>query len=645
MKPASPPLTASQAWWLLAAGSMAALPLAAYLPPWLATSAAAAFVLRAGLIRTQRAAPARWVLALAVVAGCLAVFAQYRTLFGQNAGVALLVLLLTLKQLESAVRRDGLAIVLLCYFLVLTSFFYAQSMAHAAAMLAAVVIATATLGNLADSRLAPPQLLKNAALMLAQASPFLLILFVLFPRVSGPLWGLPRDAYSALSGLSDSMTPGSISKLSQSDAIAFRARFADQLPPRHQLYWRGPVLTQFDGQTWRPTHFTLGNRLPYASDRPSTGYEITLEAHNKPWLFVLELPAQLPPDALFASDYQTLAKAPVTQRLRYTARSWPGSTSGVPEPSWVLAGATRLPPDGNPRTLALGRRWRAAADSDRAILRLAVDFFRGQALTYTLEPPLLGTDSVDAFLFDTRQGFCEHFAGAFVFAMRAAGVPTRVVTGYQGGELNPVDGYLTVRQSDAHAWAEVWLQGQGWTRIDPTAASNPRRVEQNLAAAVPAGDPLPLLMRFDLPWLHELRYRWEAAANTWNQWVLGYNPERQRELLTRLGMQSPDWQRMTSVLTGLAGAVVLGLLLWALHQHRHRDPALRLWLRATRRLARHGLACRAWEGPHDFSRRVARARPELAADILTIAHLYSAVRYGNQAHIDALRARVATFKP
>lgn len=639
------PLNAAQSWWLLGAGSVAFLPLVPHLPAWLSAGTAAALALRAWLLWQQRPTLSRWVLVLAVVACVAGVFLQYRSLFGQNPGVALLAVFLALKQLETRARRDGLASILLCYFLVLTTFFYSQTIPVAIALLAAVVVTTAALGSLTDSRLAPKRLLRNAGLMLAQATPFLLILFVLFPRVSGPLWGLPRDAHSALTGLSDSMTPGAISQLSQSDAIAFRVKFAAAKPARDQLYWRGPVLTLFDGRTWRPARFLVGRELPYRDAGENIGYEVTLEPHNKPWLFALELPVELPADALIANDYQLLAKAPVAQRLRYTIRSQPDLAAGTDESPRILALATTLPGRGNPRIRALGQSWRQQQPNDVAILSAAVSFFIRQGLTYTLNPPLLGDDGVDEFLFDTRQGFCEHFSGAFVFAMRAAGVPARVVTGYQGGEINPVDDYMTIRQSDAHAWAEIWLRGRGWTRIDPTAASFPKRIELNLAAVVPAGDPLPMLMRIDLSWLRDLRYRWDAVANTWNQWILGYNPQRQRDLLSRFGMKSPDWQRMTAALAVLCGTVLAGLTLWALRQRRRIDPAQALWLRAGRRLARRGLARRPWEGPLDYAARVAAARPEIAADIQAIARLYGAVRYGNLSRLDALRAHIAAFKP
>ncbi len=642
----SPPLDRIQSWWLLAATAISLLPLVPNLPAWLAVGTAAALGLRAWLIRSQQQ-PSRGFLVFLVLVGTLGVVAQYRTVLGQNPGVALLVVMLALKQLETRARRDGLAIVLMCYFLVLTAFFYSQAIGQAAILVAIVVFTTATLAVLADSRMHPLRLFRLAGLMLAQATPFLLILFVLFPRVSGPLWGLPRDAYSALTGLSDSMSPGSIGKLSQSDAIAFRAKFDGPLPARDALYWRGPVLTLFDGTTWRPALFSVDRRLPYEPDDQVVRYEITLEPHNKLWLFALELPAELPPGSVLANDYQLLAREPVTQRQRYEMHSRTGQEAGANESSRTLRIATVLPPNRNPRTLALGRSWRARHTSDAAIVREAISFFRQQRLAYTLEPPLLGADSVDEFLFDTRQGFCEHFSGAFVFAMRAAGVPTRVVTGYQGGELNPVDGYLTVRQSDAHAWAEVWLQGRGWTRIDPTAASFPKRIEFNLAAAVPATDPLPFLMRADLAWLRELRFRWDAVANTWNQRILGYNPQRQRDLLASLGMRSPDWRQMTTALVLLCTPLLIGLTFWALRQRRRIDPAQALWLRATNRLARRNLPRRPWEGPQDYAQRVAAVRPELSAAIREIADLYGRIRYGKveRTLLDSLRKRIASFRP
>ncbi|MCX7178403.1 MAG: transglutaminase domain-containing protein, partial [Proteobacteria bacterium] len=258
-------------------------------------------------------------------------------------------------------------------------------------------------------------------------------------------------------------------------------------------------------------------------------------------------------------------------------------------------------------------------------------YFRRQVLIYTLSPPLMGDDSVDEFLFDFKRGFCEHFAAAFVFMMRAAGVPARVVTGYQGGELNPVDNTLVVRQSDAHAWAEVWLRGRGWLRIDPTAASVPTRIEFNLARALPAGEVRPLLARPEFVWLLQARYRWDALANIWNQWVLGYNPQRQRDLLISLGMRAPDWQQMTAVLTGLCGLLLLGFSIWAIRQRQSLPRAVKAWNRLSKMLARRGLGRKAWEGPLDYAGRIgavlAAENSHAALEVTALAKLYARLRY------------------
>ena len=310
----------------------------------------------------------------------------------------------------------------------------------------------------------------------------------------------------------------------------------------------------------------------------------------------------------------------------------------------------------------MAESWRAELSADDfAIMLRMLDYYRRQIFIYTLSPPLLGEHSVDEFLFDSKRGFCEHFSAGFVFMMRAAGIPSRVVTGYQGGELNPVDGTLVVRQSDAHAWAEIWLKGRGWLRVDPTAAIAPTRIERNMAVALPAGEARPLLARPAFVWLLQMRYRWDALANVWNQWVLGYNPQRQRDLLASLGMRAPDWQQMTGILTGLCGALLLGFTVWALRQRQRIGPALAAWNRLSKLLARRGLARWPWEGPCDYAERVAAALPAerapLAAEVHAIADLYAHLRYAEASPARAAQqlrelkvrisrlARLNTIKP
>ncbi len=644
------PVSRRQAWWLLAGALAAVLPLTPQVPPWLGIAAGGAFLWRAALTWRQWRLPPRWLLVLLVIAGTVGVFMQYRSIVGRTPGIALLVVFLSLKLLELRSARDAVVTALLCYFLVLGQFLFTQTIPTALLSCLTVLITTATLLAASDDRPPPLRQLRRAALMLAQAMPFMLLLFVLFPRVQGPLWGLPQDRFSAVSGLSDSMAPGSIAQLSQSDAIAFRVRFKGEVPPQSQLYWRGPVMPAFDGRRWRVSQ-TLGAypAVPYAGAGPSVDYELTLEPHGKFWLFALELPATLPPDSALTSDYQPIARQVVSNRMRYTQRAWPEARAGVDESAGNLRAALALPREGNPRIRAIAAGWRQRhGDDAAAILAAAAALFNQQLLTYTLNPPLMGADMVDEFLFDAKRGFCEHFSAAFVFTLRAAGVPARVVAGYQGGELNPVDGFLVVRQYDAHAWAEVWIAGSGWIRVDPTAISAPSRINSNLASAVPAGEALPFLARADLAWLRDLRHRLDAVTNGWNQWVLGYNPQRQRDLLASLGLREPDWRSMTAALSLLCGLVLLGLTAWVLRNRLRVDPALVAWRRFAARLAGRGVAWQVWEGPVTFAERAAAEIPEHAATIHEIATLYVRLRYEPSPHTDdlaQLRTRIAAFRP
>jgi transglutaminase-like putative cysteine protease len=331
-----------------------------------------------------------------------------------------------------------------------------------------------------------------------------------------------------------------------------------------------------------------------------------------------------------------ISRTPVRNRVRYDMSSYTNFTTRVADDPDELRPGLQLPQDFNPRARALAREWAAGFDTDAAIAQRALRYFREQGFVYTLEPPLLGRDSVDEFLFGSKQGFCEHYASSFVFLMRAAGVPARVVTGYQGGDINPVDGYMIVRQSDAHAWAEVWLKGRGWVRFDPTGAASPVRVESGVAAAVPATDPLPLMARTTLTWLREARYNWDALANKWNQLVLGYNPERQREFLTRLGMNEPSWENMALTLFWGVGGLLALLSAWLLRRMRTADPVQRLWLKFCGKLGKKGSPRAANEGPADFVARAAGRYPGEAERIRAIGERYIALRYGALAEARAL---------
>ncbi len=626
------PIPASVNLYVLFAGlALATAPHTPRLALWVDAFIGFALAWRIYLAVRGRAMPSKKLVAVLGVAGFVGVFLSFRTVFGRDAGVTLLVLLMSLKLLEMRLMRDVFVLVFLAYFLALTNFFYSQTIPTSIVMLATVMVITASLVGFNAPGQPAASSARTAGLLLLQASPVMVLLFFLFPRVSGPLWGLPQDAFAGVTGLSDTMSPGAISRLSSSDAIAFRVRYEGAPPPRSALYWRGPVLWGFDGRTWRPGMPRLDNAFRFEAEGNPIDYEITLEPHNRQWLFALDLPSRLPPNARITTDFQMLSIPPVRNRLRYELRSYPRykATSGAD--SSDLRNALELPGPQNPRARELGEEWKQKiADAD-AIVREAINFFRGGNYLYTLSPPLLGDNTVDEFLFDTKQGFCEHFASAFTVLMRAAGVPARVVTGYQGGEINPVDNYMVVRQAEAHAWSEVWLGPErGWVRVDPTAAAFPVRVEGGLAASVPQSSELPLLMRTQLDWLRQARFNWDALTNRWNQWVLGYNTDRQRDMLSRFGMQTPNWQTLAMLLFWSVAAVIGLTALWLLRRARNNDPVQRAWLAFCNKLANSGLIRRPDEGPQAFAMRALRERPQLESAVKAIVGLYVELRYGRR---------------
>ena len=631
---------------LLLALLLVAAPHALRMPWWLTLLTLGLYGWRVQIALGRGALPSRWLM-LAVAALSLAVvYVEYRTLFGRTPGIVLLVLFSGLKLLEMRTHRDGAVVAFLCYFLIMTNLLYTQSIPTAALMCAALLAVTCTLVGFAAPRRALRANLRTAGLLLAHAVPAALALFLLFPRVQGPLWGMPQDAYSGVTGLSDTMSPGNLAQLAQSDALAFRAEFQGATPAPRQRYWRGPVLWDFDGRTWSMGQNWI-ERFEPPPGESRFAYVVTLELHNRTWLFALETAASLPGRARLTNDGMIVSLSPVRSRMRYAVESVADAQFGDRERSGALERALALPQDGNPRARALAARWRGGALDDSEVLLRAVDFFRGAGLAYTLEPPLLGHEPIDEFLFDTRAGFCEHFSSAFVYLMRAAGVPARVVTGYQGGEVNSVDRIITVRQSDAHAWAEAYLPGRGWIRVDPTAAAIPGRIESGLARAVREGDPLPLLMRPQLEWLRSLRHNWEALAHRWNVMVLGYNPERQRDLMSSLGMRDADWRSLTAAMASALGVFTLLLLAWSLRRLARPDPVQRAWQAFCRKLGARGVARAPHEGPRDYAERAARRLPAAAAAIQAIGALYVGARYGRAAsreQIAELQRRVRALQ-
>ncbi len=623
--------------WITLTLALIAAPHAERLPWWLSLLAAAFCAWRLYIARMRLALPARWLMVLIVAAGSVAIFVQYRTLLGRDAGVALLVLMISLKLMETRTQRDGMVLAFIGYFLVITNFFYSQSIPMALYLLACVWLITATMMGLQYTYTREPAAyrtqvraqLRATGIMLAQSAPLMIVFFLLFPRVQGPLWGMPSDAFAGVTGLSESMSPGTLNKLVFSEEVALRATFAGRVPPQNRLYWRGPVLIDFDGRTWTAAPRGLRNQIEVNRRENPVRYTVTVEPHNRRWLFALDIPGTLPPRAMITVDHLLLSQMPITSRLRYDMESFLDYTIGA-DFNPISARMLALPRNFNPQTRELGQQLRAQHNDNQAIVTAALTLLREQKFVYTLEPPLLGTHAVDEFLFKTRAGFCEHFASAFVVLMRAAGVPSRVVTGYLGGEYNSLGEYLIVRQSDAHAWAEVWIENRGWVRVDPTNSVSPARAEGGLAAALPDGISLPRSLRESYPLLHQLSLTLDSLANAWNQTILGYNLETQRALMLRAGLEDADWQTLVILLIAATGVTTLLLALFMLRNRaRQRDPVLDAWLLFCAKAAHAGVARHAAEGPQDFANRLAKARPDIAADAQVITRLYVGLRYAS----------------
>lgn len=593
------------------------LPQLGRLPPWCSALIVGVLLWRGALALRDRPLPRRRWLVLLLAVAVAGTLLTYRTIAGPDAGVTLLVTLLALKTLELRARRDALVVFFLGFFTLLTRFLESQSLLTAAWMLLALLGLLTALVN-AQRPVGTPRLRDSAATAIkltVAGLPLVLVLFLFFPRLP-PLWSMPTDEATGRSGLSDEMEVGQVARLALDDSIAFRVHFDTGPPPQRDLYFRGPVLEVFDGHSWRARPGAMAARTDGALQvrGAPTDYTVTLQPNNQPWLLTLDAtpgaPA-LPPhwQARQAPTLQWLADRPVMQLLRYGARSYVDFDYALDAPPqqsrWPAASNLDLPPGFNPRTLALARQLRAEAGaSDPALVQAALQRLRSGGYEYTLSPGLTGRNSADAFWFDTRRGFCEHIASAFVVLMRGASIPARIVTGFQGGERNPVDGYWVVRNSDAHAWTEVWLPGQGWTRVDPTAAVSPSRVSDSERLLAPSGYAITALRAVSPALLVRLRASLDATNNRWNQWVLAYAERDQLKLLEKMGFATPDWQDLLKVLAGLLALASLGVALGTSVQRRRRDPWLKLLQQARQRLALAGVAVGRHAAPGELAQQV-----------------------------------------
>ncbi|MDD4887352.1 MAG: DUF3488 and transglutaminase-like domain-containing protein [Thiomonas sp.] len=622
------PRDARDTLFLLAVSLLLMLPLFLHLPLWTSALVLALLAWRAVLAWRGAPLPGRWVLALILSASAALTLWEFHTVLGRDAGVALLCVLLGLKTLEMRSRRDAHVLFFLGFFTIAANFLFSQSLGTALVMVLATWGMLAALVNANLPAGHPPlrQSLLTALKMMALGAPAMIALFVVFPRISAPLWALPQSSAQAITGLSASMSPGQIAELARDDSVAFRVVFDGPRPPDRLLYWRGPVLSVFDNGVWLPDpHQRDRATLTPPADLHLSGqpvrYTVTLQPTQQTFVFALDAPVAAPKIegymVQWLPDLQLVTGRPLDHLARYTVESSPQFRYGPAQFTPALRADEALPAGFDPRSVALGKQLaaqaRAAGQNGSFIAQALLQMFRKQPFRYTLNPGAYGRrDGIDEFLFDRRAGFCEHYAQAFVVVMRAAGIPARIVTGYQGGRFNPVDNTWVVRQSDAHAWAEYWLTGRGWVRADPTSAVDPARVDRS-GATLASREPLlgmAALGPRDAALLLQLRNRWDALNNTWNQWVLNYGSNSQQDLLRKLGLQQPDMATLAALAIAalLAATAILGALL-AL-ERRKRDPWTQTYALLRQKLEQAGIDSADSTPPRALAGRIHTARPD-----------------------------------
>ena len=627
------------------------------LSPWIPTLLLAAIAWRLGVGFFGWPQPSRLVRLPLSLGAFLAVLLQHRTLNGVEAGSALLVVMIALKVLESRSQRDQLVLIMICYFLMFAGLLADRGPLTAAYTVVLVWLATVAMIQIGRRGELLPYRATGlfSGRLLLHAMPVMVALFILFPRLPGPLWAIPGSTSSGATGLNDTMSPGDITNLALSDEIAFRVEF-DGRPPRAQdLYWRGPSLAVFDGRTWSMQRGTRrGERvaatIEYRGD--PTSYRVTLEPNGRNWAFALDMPREWSGDSSLrmGSDYQLgmFFGGPRPRRLDYRVTSHVDYRAREPLTDGERDVFQALPEGSNPRARSLAESWLADSPSGATIVDRAMEYLRSQPFAYTLTPPALGAQPVDEFLFETREGFCEHYASALTFLLRAAGLPARVVLGYQGGELNALGGYYIIRQTDAHAWTEVWLEDEGWIRVDGVAAVAPERVALGYDG-FGSGGVTAAAAALRARWSRPIALLWDAVNTRWQAWIIGYGPELQRSLLESLGFTSLRRAQRSAVLLGLAVVATLTLLIglsaylsWRHRQRAGVDAAALCFARFGRQLRRLDVPARApSEGPRAYAERAATALPHAAAPIRAVADLYLRARYEPDADGTALAALVA----
>jgi len=611
------------------------------LPAWFAVLAIFVFGWRYKIITANGRPPGSILRIIILFVVLFFIFQHYHTLLGRNAGVAMLVALTMLKFLELKTMRDYMLVVFLCLFIALTSFLYSQSLWLGVYLMAVVIILFTVMMFLNHSnREKPFIMLKRAASMVMMGLPVAALLFLLFPRLQGGLFGLPGDSHSGLTGMSDTMKPGSINELNQSEKVAFRVEFNDRPPVAKQRYWRGLVLENYEQGVWKESRLAVDAGAPIRYAKESVfDYSILQEPSNQKWIFALDMPVNKPAALKWGTGQTLRSTSPVRERQQLQMIS-------AIEYKFTRISDDELQRNFDKSSVKGDRLARLAeelyrqAGSDKAYIEVVFDYYRNNEFFYSLQPPLLGVNPVQTFMLDTRKGYCEHYASSFTAMMRLAGIPARVVIGYQGGEWNQQGGYLIVRQSDAHAWSEVWLDESGWVRVDPTSAVAPERIEYGLSAVrllMEQGQPLGnvaaeklqaiLVGSFFSRSIKGVKLFWDGVNTRWYKWVIDYGAKNQSTFLHWMGFQKTDWSKLVFMLVGLVSLVV-SVQAWIIFRRKKIiDPAVQQYQKFCHRLSRIGIDRFSSEGPTSFALRVIRLRPDLQERVMSVTEAYIAILY------------------
>ena len=650
----NPPIDRQVLLWLLAAIALVTGPHLANIPIFLFGYFSLLLIWRTIVVWYPALLPNQAVLLGLIALGIGLLYIGHQGVLGRDAGTAVFVVALGLKLMEVNTSRDIYLLIYLAFFVAVTQFLFSQSIFMSLYILSIVALLIATMiSYTADRALNALAPVKLAGVMMMQAVPLMVVLFIFFPRLAdNSRFSLPfLDAKQSVTGLADTLDLGSIGELTRSSQIAFRATFDGDLPPAGERYWRGPVFWRSkDGRRWVQPHEYSEPEHEITFSGEVYHYTVILEAHHKKWLFGLEMVSAMPAEAKRTAEYQTLNPKRVMQRKSYRMSSYTHYNTGpISQRERSMALQSALSP--TQRMVQLVTRWRKQSESDEAVARSAMRYFHDQPFFYTLKPPPLGGRPIDQFLFETRRGFCEHYATAFVTLMRTAKIPARVVAGYMGGEYNPLGNFIEVRQLDAHAWAEVWLAGKGWVRFDPTTAVAPERIEEGVIVENESETGI-VSYRIsgelsDLSQVvRQLRYGWAVADHKWHQWVINYTSERQSRLFSQLGIR--NIAEMVLWLLGSLG-ILLALIVLALFYRRPQkaDQVVRLYHRFCDKLAGVQLQRGASEGATTFGKRASEQRPESALAIRQITSLYVKIRYcrtSEQGDLRQLKRLVRQFK-